>query len=53
MTGCTDGIGKSYTKMLAKNGMNIILMSRTFDKLKKFSEELSKCMAERNCNISY
>lgn len=29
VTGATDGIGKSYAKQLAKQGKNIILISRT------------------------
>ena len=33
VTGCTDGIGKGYTEMLASQGMNIVLMSRSLDKL--------------------
>ncbi|XP_020904235.1 inactive hydroxysteroid dehydrogenase-like protein 1 isoform X1 [Exaiptasia diaphana] len=40
VTGCTDGIGKSYAKQLAKQGLNIVLMSRNLEKLKKVEEEI-------------
>lgn len=40
VTGCTDGIGKEYAKQLAKRGMNIVLVSRTQDKLDKVSSEI-------------
>ncbi|CAL4063904.1 unnamed protein product, partial [Meganyctiphanes norvegica] len=40
VTGCTDGIGKSYAKELAKSGMNILLISRTTEKLEKVSKEI-------------
>ncbi|XP_069189514.1 very-long-chain 3-oxoacyl-CoA reductase [Procambarus clarkii] len=40
VTGCSDGIGKEYAKELAKRGMNIVLISRTLDKLQKVSTEI-------------
>ncbi|KAK8747322.1 hypothetical protein OTU49_016747, partial [Cherax quadricarinatus] len=40
VTGCTDGIGKEYAKELAKRGMNIVLISRSLDKLQKVSDEI-------------
>ena len=42
VTGCTDGIGKAYAEALAKKGLNIVLISRTLEKLQeqaKFIEE--------------
>ncbi|XP_042886004.1 hydroxysteroid dehydrogenase-like protein 1 [Penaeus japonicus] len=42
VTGCTDGIGKAYTFELAKNGMNIILISRTAEKLQSVATEIDK-----------
>lgn len=40
VTGCTDGIGKAYAEQLAKRGLNIVLISRTFEKLEQQSIEL-------------
>lgn len=42
ITGATDGIGKGYCEEFAKIGFNIILVSRTLEKLKKVSEELKQ-----------
>ena len=45
VTGCTDGIGKAYAEALAKKGLNIVLISRTLEKLQeqaKFIEEKYK-----------
>ena len=35
VTGCTDGIGKAYAEQLAKRGLNIVLISRTLEKLQE------------------
>jgi len=40
ITGATDGIGKSYAKLLAKQGINIILISRTQAKLETVAKEI-------------
>ncbi|XP_031568031.1 very-long-chain 3-oxoacyl-CoA reductase-B-like [Actinia tenebrosa] len=40
VTGCTDGIGKSYVKQLAKQGINIVLISRNMEKLKNVDQEI-------------
>merc|ERR1739838_746783 len=40
VTGSTDGIGKSYAKELAKSGMNILLISRTKEKLERVAKEI-------------
>ncbi|KAK7077213.1 Inactive hydroxysteroid dehydrogenase-like protein 1 [Halocaridina rubra] len=40
VTGCTDGIGKGYAFELAKHGMNLVLISRTLEKLHKVSKDI-------------
>jgi 17beta-estradiol 17-dehydrogenase / very-long-chain 3-oxoacyl-CoA reductase len=40
VTGCTDGIGKSYAEQLAKRGLNIVLISRTLEKLEQQANEI-------------
>ncbi|KAK8388350.1 hypothetical protein O3P69_020381 [Scylla paramamosain] len=40
VTGSTDGIGKEYAKELARRGMNLVLVSRTMEKLHKVSAEI-------------
>jgi len=40
VTGATDGLGKAFCEELAKEGFNIILVSRTLEKLKKVSSEI-------------
>ncbi|KAG5674674.1 hypothetical protein PVAND_004627 [Polypedilum vanderplanki] len=40
ITGATDGIGKQYSKELAKHGMNIVLISRTESKLIEVAKEI-------------
>lgn len=40
VTGCTDGIGKAYCKELAKRGLNIILVSRSEEKLTATAKDL-------------
>ncbi|XP_053617542.1 very-long-chain 3-oxoacyl-CoA reductase-like [Plodia interpunctella] len=42
VTGCTDGIGKEYARQLADRGCDIILVSRSLDKLKKVASEIEK-----------
>lgn len=42
VTGATDGIGKAYARELAKQGMNIILVSRTQAKLESVAAEIGK-----------
>ena len=41
VTGCTDGIGKAYAEKLAKKGLNIVLLSRSLDKLNELSSYLT------------
>lgn len=40
VTGSTDGIGKEYAKELAKRDINVILISRSIDKLNKTENEI-------------
>ncbi|CAG0902988.1 unnamed protein product [Darwinula stevensoni] len=42
VTGCTDGIGLSYAKELARHGMKIVLISRNPKKLEAVAEDLKK-----------
>ncbi|XP_053574299.1 very-long-chain 3-oxoacyl-CoA reductase isoform X2 [Bombina bombina] len=42
VTGATDGIGKAYAEELARRGLNIVLISRTLEKLQKVSKEIEK-----------
>lgn len=52
MTGATDGIGKSYSKLLAKQGFNIILISRTQAKLETVAKEIGECFFFK-CDVIY
>lgn len=42
VTGCTQGIGRSYVEELAKRGMSVVLISRNPTKLDSCAQEL-KC----------
>ena len=42
VTGCTQGIGRSYVDELAKRGMNIVLISRNKERLEKFADHLTQ-----------
>ncbi|XP_053575840.1 very-long-chain 3-oxoacyl-CoA reductase-B-like [Bombina bombina] len=42
VTGATDGIGKAYAQELARRGLDIVLISRTQEKLKKVADEIKK-----------
>lgn len=52
ITGATDGIGKAYAFVLAKKGMNIVLISRTEAKLKEVKEEIEK-KGYKNVEVKY
>lgn len=41
VTGSTDGIGKEYAKELAKRNINIVLISRSIDKLLATKNEIN------------
>lgn len=40
VTGSTDGIGKAYAKELASRGVNLVLISRTLEKLERTRDEI-------------
>ncbi|MBA0586195.1 hypothetical protein Gorai_016944 [Gossypium raimondii] len=40
ITGATDGIGKAFANQLARQGLNLILVSRNLNKLKTVSAEI-------------
>ncbi|XP_052448516.1 very-long-chain 3-oxoacyl-CoA reductase [Carassius gibelio] len=40
VTGATSGIGRAYAEELAKRGLNIVLISRSEDKLRSVSKEI-------------
>nr|XP_027222549.1 very-long-chain 3-oxoacyl-CoA reductase-like [Penaeus vannamei] len=42
VTGATDGIGKAYAFELARQGMKVVLVSRTAFKLQNVAAEISK-----------
>ena len=42
VTGATDGIGLAMSEEMAKKGMNIVLISRSLDKLKSCADDMSK-----------
>ena len=42
VTGATDGIGKEFALQLAKAGFNILLISRSEEKLKQVSKEIGE-----------
>lgn len=40
VTGSTDGIGKEYAKELAARGINLVLISRSIERLEKTKNEI-------------
>ncbi|XP_062924943.1 17-beta-hydroxysteroid dehydrogenase type 3 isoform X2 [Mobula hypostoma] len=50
ITGATDGIGKAYAHELAKRGLNILLISRSTEKLQKVAGEIEQATG-RNVKI--
>ncbi|XP_051006847.1 17-beta-hydroxysteroid dehydrogenase type 3 [Acomys russatus] len=40
ITGAGDGIGKAYSFELARHGLNVVLISRTLEKLQAIAEEI-------------
>lgn len=53
VTGATDGIGKSIAKQLAKRGMNLVLISRSEDKLKATASELGGNVEIKTISFDY
>uniref|UniRef100_A0A8C4VKM2 Hydroxysteroid 17-beta dehydrogenase 3 n=1 Tax=Gopherus evgoodei TaxID=1825980 RepID=A0A8C4VKM2_9SAUR len=50
VTGAGDGIGKAYSMELAKRGLNIVMISRTLEKLQKVATEIEQTTG-RNVKI--
>ena len=44
ITGATDGIGLAYAKELAARKLNLVLISRTEEKLRTVSEEIGRSL---------
>uniref|UniRef100_A0A5F9DGG8 17beta-estradiol 17-dehydrogenase n=1 Tax=Oryctolagus cuniculus TaxID=9986 RepID=A0A5F9DGG8_RABIT len=42
VTGAGDGIGKAYSLQLAKHGLNVVLISRTLEKLQAVATEIDR-----------
>lgn len=42
VTGCTDGIGKSYAEQIAAKGLNVVLISRTMSKLEVMARDVEE-----------
>jgi len=40
VTGATDGIGKAYAVEFARRGMNVVLISRSSEKLQAVAQEI-------------
>jgi len=40
VTGATDGIGKAYAVELGRRGLNIVLISRSAEKLQAVAQEI-------------
>ncbi|CAI8013413.1 Inactive hydroxysteroid dehydrogenase-like protein 1 [Geodia barretti] len=42
VTGASEGIGRAYAIQLAKRGLNVVIMSRSREKLEKVADEIKK-----------
>lgn len=42
VTGATDGLGKAYAKALANKGLDVILVSRSIERLKEAASEIKQ-----------
>ncbi|KAF4531444.1 hypothetical protein B566_EDAN004214 [Ephemera danica] len=42
VTGCTDGIGLAYARELARRGMNVVLISRSQEKLEAAARDIER-----------
>lgn len=50
VTGCTEGIGKSFAEELAQRGLNLVLISHHLDDLKILAQSLRK---EYSIDVKY
>ena len=53
VTGCTDGIGLQYALQLAAKGFNIVLISRSEDKLQTISKKVTEAFNVKTKIIVY
>ena len=53
ITGATDGIGKEYARQLAEEGLNIVLISRTKEKLEAVASEIRNKSKVETLTIVY
>ena len=42
MTGASSGIGKEFSRQLAANGLNVVLVARRLELLKELGQDLEK-----------
>ncbi|XP_067316902.1 very-long-chain 3-oxoacyl-CoA reductase-B-like [Anolis sagrei] len=47
VTGATSGIGKAYAHELAKKGLDVVLVSRSMEKLKQVADEIEQLYGRR------
>uniref|UniRef100_A0A663MVF5 Hydroxysteroid 17-beta dehydrogenase 3 n=1 Tax=Athene cunicularia TaxID=194338 RepID=A0A663MVF5_ATHCN len=47
VTGAGDGLGKAYSFELAKRGLNIVMISRTLDKLQRVASEVEQTTGQK------
>ncbi|KAM9360115.1 17-beta-hydroxysteroid dehydrogenase type 3 [Symphorus nematophorus] len=47
VTGASEGIGRAYAFMLAKKGMNVVIMSRTKDTLDQVAKEIGDTTGQK------
>ena len=55
ITGSSEGIGKAYARELAKRGVNVILVSRGENRLRKAAKEIGNVIQiylDFTCNMS-
>lgn len=46
ITGATSGLGQSYAELLAKRGLNLLIISRSRDKLLETANKFTECQVE-------
>ncbi|XP_047446888.1 17-beta-hydroxysteroid dehydrogenase type 3 [Mugil cephalus] len=47
VTGASEGIGRAYAHALAERGMNVVIMSRTKDKLDRVAKEIGNSTGQK------